>query len=125
MRPLNITAAHLERRALIYLRQSSGFQVEHHTGSTARQYQLQNLAADWGWAADRIVVIDDDLGVSGTGTRLRTGFRDMLALITSGQVGAGHCQLKEAVLKTLPLNIRFRAVPGSLPPIAGVKLPWR
>jgi DNA invertase Pin-like site-specific DNA recombinase len=37
---------------------------------------------------ERIVVIDDDLGVSGTGTRLRTGFQDMLALISSGQVGA-------------------------------------
>ena len=88
MRPVSITAAHLERRALIYLRQSSGFQVEHHTGSTARQFQLNILPLIGAGLPDRIVVIDGDLGVSGTGTRFRTGFQDMLALINSGQVGA-------------------------------------
>src|SRR5215471_14737507 len=88
MKSSTITDAHLEKHAVVYLRQSTSFQVDHHTGSTTRQYQLQDQARALGWAAERIVVIDEDLGVSGSGSRLRTGFQEMLTLIASGQVGA-------------------------------------
>lgn len=73
---------------MIYLRQSSQFQVEHHTGSTARQYALQDLAAAWGWSTDRIIVVDNDLGVSGSKIGVRMGFLQMISLITSSQVSA-------------------------------------
>src|SRR5215470_3631610 len=60
-----ITAAHLERLAVVYVRQSSIAQVREHTESTARQYALAQEAARLGWSAAQISVIDADLGVSG------------------------------------------------------------
>jgi hypothetical protein len=62
---LKITASHLARVAIVYLRQSSAAQVEHNRESTDRQYALVNKAGDLGWLADKIVVIDEDLGLSG------------------------------------------------------------
>src|SRR5215813_5151041 len=86
--PVRFTAAHLTRHAVMYLRQSSQFQVRHHTGSTARQYALQDLAAAWGWPPERIIVVDNDLGVSGSKIGVRMGFPQMIELITNGQVSA-------------------------------------
>ena len=63
-RPARITAALVNRQAIIYLRQSTPSQVEQNVGSTARQYNLKDLAQAWGWSEDRIQVVDDDLGVS-------------------------------------------------------------
>lgn len=56
---------HLERTALIYIRQSTMAQVRDHGESTARQYALAQEAARLGWPASGIEVIDADLGVSG------------------------------------------------------------
>jgi DNA invertase Pin-like site-specific DNA recombinase len=63
--PLKITSSHLARAAIVYLRQSSTAQVENNRESTDRQYALVNKASDLGWPAGNVVVIDEDLGVSG------------------------------------------------------------
>jgi hypothetical protein len=63
-----ITAVHLSRQAIVYLRQSSAAQVEHNRESTERQYALAAKAGELGWPADRILVIDEDLGLSGSGS---------------------------------------------------------
>ena len=60
-----VTAAHLSRTALLYVRQSSLKQVIHNTESAIRQYDLRGKAISLGWAADQITVIDIDQGHSG------------------------------------------------------------
>ena len=69
-----ITASHLARHAVVYLRQSSAAQVEYNRESTERQYALASKARELGWPVERIVVIDEDLGLSGGGTVTRSGF---------------------------------------------------
>jgi DNA invertase Pin-like site-specific DNA recombinase len=82
-----IGASHLARLALVYLRQSSAAQVEHNRESTDRQYALVHKAGDLGWPADKVVVIDEDLGVSGSGTVARSGFARLTAEVALGHVG--------------------------------------
>lgn len=82
-----ITASHLSRTAVVYVRQSTLAQVEHNTESTARQYDLVQRARQLGWPADAIRVIDGDLGVSGSVTGQRDGFEGVLAEVALGQVG--------------------------------------
>lgn len=62
-----IGVSHLHRVAYVYLRQSSPAQVEHNRESTERQYELASKATALGWPSQQVVVIDEDLGVSGTG----------------------------------------------------------
>src|SRR3979490_1330529 len=69
-----ITASHHSRQAIVYLRQSSPAQVEHNRESTERQYALATKARELGWPDERIVVIDEDLGLSGSGSVARSGF---------------------------------------------------
>jgi DNA invertase Pin-like site-specific DNA recombinase len=83
-----ITADHLQRLALIYLRQSSMAQVRENTESTARQYALAEVAVDLGWPASQVEVIDADLGLSGRSTANRSGFKDLLGRVCLGEVGA-------------------------------------
>src|ERR1700738_4611966 len=82
-----ITAEHLRRCAIVYVRQSSTTQVEHNRESTARQYELAERAARLGWRRDQVKVIDEDLGISGSGLSERTGFARMTAEVGLGQVG--------------------------------------
>jgi DNA invertase Pin-like site-specific DNA recombinase len=82
-----ITASHLARLAIVYLRQSSAAQVEHNRESTERQYALAERACELGWPADRIVVIDEDLGLSGSGTAARSGFARLTAEVALARVG--------------------------------------
>ena len=82
-----VTADHLRRLACLYVRQSSLQQVRDHPESTARQYALKWRALALGWAADRIVVIDDDLGISGASAAERTGFQRVVADVGLGRVG--------------------------------------
>ena len=82
-----VTADHLRRLACLYVRQSSLQQVRDHQESTARQYALKRRALVLGWAADRIVVIDDDLGISGASAAERTGFQRVVADVGLGRVG--------------------------------------
>mgnify|MGYP001124717956 CR=1 FL=1 len=69
-----ITASHLSRQAIVYLRQSSAAQVENNRESTDRQYALAAKARELGWPDDRIIVIDEDLGRSGATAVGRDGF---------------------------------------------------
>ena len=80
-----ITADHLARRACVYIRQSTPGQVQHNLESQRRQYGLVDRARVLGW--QDIDVIDDDLGISGGGTR-RPGFERLLRVLCDGQVGA-------------------------------------
>jgi DNA invertase Pin-like site-specific DNA recombinase len=83
-----ITVAHLERLAVVYVRQSSIAQVREHTESTARQYALAEEAARLGWPASRISVIDADLGISGRTASARSGFKELVGRVCVGEVGA-------------------------------------
>src|SRR5882724_12085349 len=82
-----ITASHLARYAVVYLRQSSAAQVEHNRESTERQYALASKARELGWPAERIVVIDEDLGLSGSGAAARSGFARLIAEVALAHVG--------------------------------------
>jgi DNA invertase Pin-like site-specific DNA recombinase len=82
-----ITATHLRRTAIVYVRQSTPGQVEANRESTARQYGLAERAETLGWPAAAVRVIDDDLGVSGSSTAGRTGFAELAAQVGLGQVG--------------------------------------
>ena len=57
-----ITAAHLRRAAMVYVRQSTAAQLSRNRESTARQYDLAARAAELGWPRSAVRVIDDDLG---------------------------------------------------------------
>jgi DNA invertase Pin-like site-specific DNA recombinase len=80
-----ITPEHLVRDAIVYVRQSTAFQVAQNLESQRRQYGLTERARQLGWSD--IEVIDDDLGRSGAGAR-RPGFEKLLAAICEGRVGA-------------------------------------
>src|SRR5215472_19049991 len=82
-----IAAWHLERLAVVYVRQSTAQQVLVHAESTRLQYGLVSRAEAYGWASDRIVVIDDDLGKSGTTTVGRVGFERLVTEVSLGHVG--------------------------------------
>jgi DNA invertase Pin-like site-specific DNA recombinase len=83
-----LTASHLRRQAFIYPRQSSQGQVLNNVESTARQYALVERAVELGFARERVVVIDDDLGITADGTADRSGFTRLTA-----EVGLGHAGL--------------------------------
>jgi DNA invertase Pin-like site-specific DNA recombinase len=80
-------AWHRERLAVIYVRQSSPQQVLDHQESTRLQYGLVSRARALGWAADRILVIDDDLGKSGTSAQGRAGFQRLVSEVSLDHVG--------------------------------------
>jgi DNA invertase Pin-like site-specific DNA recombinase len=82
-----ITASHLSRAAVIYVRQSTLAQVERNTESTARQYDLAGRARQLGWPREAVRVVDGDLGVSGSVTGQRDGFEGLVAEVALGQVG--------------------------------------
>ena len=80
-----IGADHLARRACVYIRQSTPDQVQHNLESQRRQYALVDHARALGW--QDVEVIDDDLGISGSGTH-RPGFERLLRELCDGLVGA-------------------------------------
>ncbi len=82
-----ITPVHLQRAALVYIRQSSANQVEHNRESTARQYALTDRAVELGWRRDQVNVIDQDLGLSGASAIQRSGFAQLTAEVALGHVG--------------------------------------
>jgi len=82
-----VTAAHLSRTALLYVRQSSLKQVIHNTESAIRQYDLRGKAIALGWAADQITVIDIDQGQSGASAADREGFQQLVAEVSLGRAG--------------------------------------
>src|SRR6202162_2456519 len=82
-----IGASHRSRAAYVYLRQSSAAQVENNRESTRSQYALVSKAATLGWPAQQVVVIDEDLGLSGAGVVARSGFAKLTAEVALGHVG--------------------------------------
>jgi len=82
-----IQPTHLRRAAYVYVRQSSTAQLERNRESTDRQYGLVERAHELGWAREQIVVIDQDLGVTGSGEMARSGFAWMTAEVALGRVG--------------------------------------
>ena len=81
-----VTASHLSRDAYLYVRQSSLRQVFEHGESTRRQYALRERAVALGWATERVVVIDSDLGLSGADSD-REGFKRLVADVGMGRAG--------------------------------------
>jgi DNA invertase Pin-like site-specific DNA recombinase len=79
---------HLDRVAVVYVRQSTLAQVREHTESTARQYALAEQAVGLGWDRRAVQVIDADLGVSGRSVEGRDGFRGLVSRVCLGEVGA-------------------------------------
>ena len=69
-----IRPSHTQRAAFVYIRQSTPGQVEHNRESTARQYALADKACQLGWSKEQVVIVDEDLGLSGSGTDKRSGF---------------------------------------------------
>ena len=82
-----VTAKHLRRSACLYVRQSTLRQVHENCESTARQYDLKRRAQALGWTTDQIIVIDEDLGLSGATATDRNGFQRLVAEVGLGRVG--------------------------------------
>jgi len=82
-----VTAAHLSRTALLYIRQSTLKQVIHNTESAHRQYDLRGRAIALGWTDDQIAVIDIDQGQSGASAADREGFGHLVAEVSLGRAG--------------------------------------
>jgi len=82
-----VSSAHLQRKALIYIRQSTPHQVLSNQESLRLQYALQQRAVDLGWRQEDIEIIDADLGMTGASASHRLGFQGLVARVTLGQVG--------------------------------------
>ena len=82
-----VQGRHQDRLALVYVRQSTLRQVEQNQESTRLQYALVERALQLGWARQRVEVIDDDLGRSGTTTANRPGFQRLMTEVGLGHVG--------------------------------------
>jgi DNA invertase Pin-like site-specific DNA recombinase len=78
---------HWARLAIVYIRQSSPHQVQENRESRERQYALAKLAQQFGWPADRVLVIDEDQGLSGKFSGNRDGFQRLLTEVTLDHVG--------------------------------------
>ena len=77
---------HQDRKAILYVRQSSIHQVLHNGESRALQYAMRERLQALGWS--EIEIIDDDLGRSAAGSVVRVGFERMVAEVCLGKVGA-------------------------------------
>jgi len=83
-----LNQAHFERRAFVYVRQSTAMQVHEHVESRQRQYALVERAATLGWSRGSIEVVDEDQGKSGATSEGRTGFARVADAVGQGQAGA-------------------------------------
>ena len=86
-RSSKIGLRHLQRLANVYLRQSTPHQITEHGESLARQYALKDRAVALGWPASDVVLIDQDLGLSGRSSEDRHGFQRLLADVAQNRVG--------------------------------------
>ena len=82
-----IQGYHQDRLAIVYIRQSTLQQVERHGESTKLQYGLVDKAHALGWSKDQIIIIDDDLGRSGSNAEGRPGFQRLVAEVGLDRVG--------------------------------------
>src|SRR5262245_6235346 len=86
---LKIHAEHLSRQAVIYVRQSTLFQVRENRGSTLRQYDLVQRARELRWEPTAIEIVDQDQGHSGSSSVGRDGFQWLVAQVGLGHAGSG------------------------------------
>jgi DNA invertase Pin-like site-specific DNA recombinase len=86
-RAQKVQPGHLDRLAVVYVRQSSPHQVLHHQESTRLQYGLIVRAQDLGWTAERVLVIDDDQATSGSSAEGRLGFQQLVSEVSLSHVG--------------------------------------
>ena len=106
-----IRGHHLDRRAILYVRQSSSRQVVHNRESRALQYAMRERLTALGWS--EIEIIDDDLGRSAAGSVTRAGFERMVAEVCLGKVGAVAAAGGLALCSQQPrLAAADRDVPG-------------
>jgi DNA invertase Pin-like site-specific DNA recombinase len=82
-----LSASHLHRQAFVYVRQSTQAQLEGNVESTEHQYALVGRAVDLGFDRCQVVVIDEDLGISGSGLSERSGFARLTAEVALGHAG--------------------------------------
>src|SRR5204863_3383451 len=82
-----LSGSHLRRMAFVYLRQSTQSQLERNSESTERQYALVERAVELGFTREQVVVIDEDLGISGSGMSDRSGFARLAAEVALGHAG--------------------------------------
>lgn len=82
-----VTSGHLSRKAYLYIRQSSIQQVFNNQESTRRQYDLKRRAVSLGWSREDVIVIDNDLGLSGASSVDREGFKRLVAEVGMGKAG--------------------------------------
>jgi DNA invertase Pin-like site-specific DNA recombinase/predicted DNA-binding transcriptional regulator AlpA len=82
-----IKPSHTQRAAFVYVRQSTPGQVEHNRESTARQYALADRACQLGWSKEQVVIVDEDLGLSGSSTDKRSGFARLTSEVALTHVG--------------------------------------
>src|SRR6516165_8912651 len=85
--PSKIKPSHTQRAAYVYIRQSTPGQVEHNRESTARQYALADKACQLGWPKEQVIIVDEDLGLSGSGTDKRSGFARLTSEVALAHVG--------------------------------------
>lgn len=79
---------HLQRKAYVYVRQSSMTQMIEHAESKKRQYALVERAVALGWPREAVEVVDEDQGKSGASTEGRAGFSRLVDAVAHGEVGA-------------------------------------
>src|SRR3712207_9256412 len=82
-----VTHHHLDRRAVVYVRQSTPHQVLANGESLRLQYALRQRARQLGWREADVEVVDADLGLSGASVAGREGFKDLVARVALGEVG--------------------------------------
>jgi DNA invertase Pin-like site-specific DNA recombinase/uncharacterized protein YndB with AHSA1/START domain len=82
-----VRADHLDRKAYVYVRQSTLHQVENHLESQRRQYAFAEQAVALGWPCERVVVVDEDQGKSGSCPNNRSGFARLVTAVGLGEVG--------------------------------------
>ena len=82
-----VKLSHTQRAACVYVRQSTPGQVEHNRESTARQYALAERACQLGWPKEQVVIIDEDLGLSGSSSDKRSGFARLTSEVALAHVG--------------------------------------
>lgn len=87
MEKTKINSTHSARNAIVYVRQSTPGQLERNRESTDRQYKLVERALELGWRRDQIIVIDEDLGRTGSGAVERSGFEKMASDVALGRIG--------------------------------------
>jgi DNA invertase Pin-like site-specific DNA recombinase len=82
-----VSSAHLDKLAVVYVRQSTTHQVQENRESTARQYAFAEHAVALGWPRERVLIIDEDLGKSGRTAEGRIGFQRLVGEVTLNHVG--------------------------------------